>query len=68
MKENFLDAAAGLFRVPSHISQQNQPPAARPTALLLSRHLIWLSGFRSIRHRRFLSLALMDQLFDAAAR
>ena len=22
--------------------QQNQPPAARPTALLLSRNLIWL--------------------------
>jgi hypothetical protein len=37
MKGNSLHAAAGLFRVPSQITQQNQPPATRPTAALLSR-------------------------------
>ena len=34
-------SAALLVRVPSHIAQRNQPPAAWPTALLLSRHRNW---------------------------
>ena len=67
-KRLFQESAAEPAQVPSPIAQQNQPPAAWTTALLLSRHLIWLSGFLSIRHRRFLSLALMDQLFDALVR
>ncbi|MDE0900925.1 MAG: hypothetical protein OSA41_04325, partial [Erythrobacter sp.] len=41
-KRDFLKTAARQFRVPSQITKKNQPPAARPTALLLSRHLIWL--------------------------
>ena len=36
-KREFQEGAAGLLRVPSQIAQRNQPPAARPTAALLSR-------------------------------
>ena len=37
-KELFERSAAGALRVPSHITERNQPPAPRPTAALLSRH------------------------------
>lgn len=36
-KRDFPKTAARHLTMPSHITQQNQPPAARPTALLLSR-------------------------------
>ena len=36
-KELFEMSAAGALRVPSHITERNQPPAPRPTAALLSR-------------------------------
>ena len=36
-KELFERSAAGALRVPSHITERNQPPAPRPTAALLSR-------------------------------
>jgi hypothetical protein len=37
-KRDFLETAAWLLRVPSLFAQRNQPPAARPTAALLSCH------------------------------
>ena len=40
-KRLFEQSAAVPVRVPSHIAQRNQPPAAWPTALLLSRHRNW---------------------------
>ena len=40
-KELFERSAAGALRVPSHITERNQPPAPRPTAALLSRHRNW---------------------------
>ena len=41
-KRDFQESAAKLFLMPSQIAERNQPPAARPTARLLSRSLIWL--------------------------
>ena len=40
-KRDFQEGAAKLLLMPSHISQRNQPPASRPTALLLSRNRNW---------------------------
>ena len=51
-KRDFPEAAAGLFSVPSHIAQRNQPPAAWPTALLLSRHRNWALILDPLLHLR----------------
>jgi hypothetical protein len=37
-KRDFQESAAKLFLMPSQIAERNQPPAARPTARLLSRN------------------------------
>ncbi len=51
-KRDFPKTAARQFRVPSQITQKNQPPAARPTALLLSRHRNWALSLGPFLHLR----------------
>ena len=74
MSENkrlFEQSAAVPVRVPSHIAQRNQPPAAWPTALLLSRHPKSLSmsddyGQLLLEHKKNIPDALTLQ-FDCTA-
>lgn len=51
-KQDFPKTAARLFWAPSQIAQRNQPPAARPTARLLSRHRNWALILDPLLHFR----------------